>query len=63
MALDIGRVAYMAYKAEMDRDSYREAVLWEKLDKEVQDAWRKAGVAVMEYLDEERERIEHGIIG
>lgn len=51
MALDIGRIAFMAYQESLSQDSPK----WEELDKPNQDAWRTAAIAVSVYLDEEEQ--------
>ena len=54
MAIDIGRIAYSKYRAEINGTHLNE---WENLGKVQQDAWRAAAVAVSQYLHQEQERM------
>lgn len=61
MAIDIGRIAYTAYKTfleEKDPDKWRTAPAWEDLPREEMDAWRHTGVAVIQHIDWESQDIE-----
>jgi hypothetical protein len=59
MAIDIGRIAYEKYSRAL-------CVLlqkcnckpWEDLRKNHQDAWRSAAVAVLQYIDSDKENID-----
>jgi hypothetical protein len=55
MAIDIGRIAYMAYVEQLKATHLNP---WEKLGQTQQDAWRHAAVAVSQYLRKEHERID-----
>ncbi len=48
MAIDIGRIGYEAYLEELNATHLP---AWEKIGKVQQDAWRKAGVAILQYMD------------
>jgi hypothetical protein len=58
MALDIGRVAFQAYTDSLGNQSADGKPLtnWEDLDQAFQNAWRAAGIAVLQdqsnYLDD-----------
>jgi hypothetical protein len=56
MALDIGRIAYQAYIKSIEKNTISEFVSspWEEIGKVGQDAWREVGVAVLQYLDQEK---------
>jgi hypothetical protein len=57
MAIDIGRIAYQAYLSSKGEDLPR----WEDLGKIGQDAWRHAACAVLDYIDEEREKLDEEV--
>jgi hypothetical protein len=66
MALDIGRVAYQAYVKHIRETLISEFSFeapWEAMGKISQDAWRQAGVAVMLYLEQEKNNMEDGAVG
>ncbi len=54
MAIDIGRIAFQAHEDYLNKDNYREPELWEEIGKGRQDAWRAAGVAIIQHIDQER---------
>lgn len=60
MAMDIGRIGYEAYNQKLEQE-YPIADLamlpsrWEDLPPIIQDAWRTAGVAIIQHVEEERE--------
>lgn len=54
MAIDIGRIAFQAYKDEANTVTSN----WEDLDKRHQDAWRKAAIAVLQYIDSQKSEPE-----
>lgn len=59
MAIDIGRVAYESYKDKTDGKKFIGIELfyllpWEYLSKIEQDAWRAVGVAVIQYMDDQK---------
>lgn len=59
MAIDIGRIAFQAYRDQVGCITYDGKVIppWEEVGKKVQDGWRAAAVAVLQYIDQERERM------
>jgi hypothetical protein len=66
MALDIGRVAYEAYAQHIKETLIGECKFeapWEDMGKISQDAWRKAGVAVEQYLEQAKKDMDNGVIG
>ena len=52
MAIDIGRIGYQAY---LDQLGATHLPPWEKIGKTQQDAWRHAGVAILQYIKKEEE--------
>lgn len=62
MAIDIGRIAFEKYSER--GGTFMKFLKWEELGKVEQDAWRAAGVAVIQHIDEARKQIEdsHEII-
>lgn len=54
MAIDIGRIAYQKYSDEVNEDLPK----WETIGKVKQDGWRAAAVAVLQYIDKERESLD-----
>ncbi len=62
MAIDIGRIAYQTFHKKLYPNDISHpnhpSNLWENLGKWEQDAWRSAAVAVLQYIDEEKERCE-----
>lgn len=55
MAIDIGLIAYNEYIKKLGATHLNP---WNKLGKVQQDAWRHAAVAVAQYLDGERGRMD-----
>jgi len=57
MAIDIGRIAFEAYGVSVGGKTYngKDIPKWEDVGKKVQDAWRAAAVAVLQYVESERE--------
>jgi hypothetical protein len=62
MAIDIGRIGFEAYAKQVGGKTYdgKDIPKWEDVGKVVQDGWRAAGVAVLQYIDKERERMANG---
>ena len=56
MAIDIGRIAYEKWQSCLPKDYPTSA--WEMVGKVQQDAWRAAAVAVLQYIDKERESLD-----
>jgi hypothetical protein len=61
MAIDIGLIGYNTYYAALggvDPSDGRGLLKWNELDKTAADAWRAAAVAILQYIDTERARLE-----
>lgn len=59
MAIDIGRIAYQAWKDSIDEQEWSIRLLknWEDIGQVEQNAWRASAVAVLNHIDDERERM------
>ena len=56
MALDIGRIGFEAYSVSVGGKTYdgKDIPKWEDVGQRVQDAWRAAGIAILQYIDREQ---------
>lgn len=59
MAIDIGLIAFQAYNDQVGGKTFdgKDIPKWEEVGKKVQDGWRAAAVAVLQYIGQERERV------
>ncbi len=59
MAIDIGLIAFQAYSKQVGGKTFdgKDIPRWGEVGKTVQDGWRAAAVAVLQYIDQERERM------
>jgi len=58
MAIDIGRIAYEAYCLGINKQITDKNLLkWENMGKTIQDAWRSAACAVLDYIDDEKRKL------
>ncbi len=57
MAIDIGRIGYQAYLEQLNATHLPP---WEKIGKVQQDAWRHAGVAILQYIKKEEDSDDIG---
>jgi hypothetical protein len=61
MAIDIGLIAFNAYRDGMNYISFSGDYIpeWKDVGQTEQNAWRVAAVAVLDYIDKEREDFEN----
>ena len=55
MAVDIGRIAFETFYAQLYPTSAGTLITWENVGQKEQDAWRHAAVAVLQQIDREKE--------
>ena len=65
MAIDIGLIAFEAYKKKVGGKTYdgKDMPNWSDVGQSVQDGWRHAAVAVSQYLDQCKQNMKDGVIG
>lgn len=65
MAIDIGLIAFQAYNDQVGGKTFdgKDIPKWGDVGKKVQDGWRAAAVAVLQYLDQCKEDMENDVIG
>jgi hypothetical protein len=62
--IDIGRIAYQNYIDHLSTCSSLTGFdKWEDIGKLQQDGWRKAAVAVLQYIDKSKDDMDEGLIG
>lgn len=62
MAIDIGLIGYNTYAKELNREVSKDQELpqWSELGKPMQDAWRSAAIAILQYIDVGLKRMANG---